>query len=88
MSDDILPQAKQTLELSVAAYRVDRIGFQQLIDNYETLLQYRIEYHRRLSQREQALARLERFVGCAIATEPVYIDEVEELPAPRSPTVP
>jgi len=77
LTEDILPQAKQTLDLSIAAYRVDRIGFQQLIDNYEALLQYRIEYYRRLSQREQALAQLERVVGCAITTEPVHLEEIE-----------
>lgn len=76
LNDDILPKAKQTLDLSIEAYRVDRITFQQLIDNYETLLRHRIDYYRRLSQREQALAALERAVGCAITTWPVELEEI------------
>jgi len=69
------------LDLSIEAYRVDRITFQQLIDNYKTLLRHRLDYYRRLSQRQQTLATLERTVGCAITTWPV---ELEEVPA-RSP---
>jgi len=76
LDDDIVPKAKQTLDLSIDAYRVDRITFQQLIDNYKALLRYRLDYYRRLSQREQALATLERAVGCAITTWPVDLEEV------------
>jgi len=83
LNDDILPKAKQTLDLSIEAYRVDRITFQQLIDNYETLLRHRIDYYRRLSQREQALAAMERAVGCAVTTWPI---DLEEIPA-GEPTV-
>lgn len=71
LNDEILPRAEQTLDLSMEAYQVDRITFQQLIDNYKTLLHHRIDYHRRLSQREQSLATLERAVGCAISTWPM-----------------
>ena len=66
----ILPKAKQTLTLSLDAFRVDRITFPQLIENYKTLLRYRLDYHRREAQRAQALAALERAVGCAITTWP------------------
>jgi len=78
LADDILPKARQTLDLSLEAYRVDRITFQQLIDNYETLLRHRIDYYRRLSLREQSLAALERAVGCAVTTWPI---ELEEIPS-------
>lgn len=78
LNDDIVPRSKQTLDLSIEAYRVDRITFQQLIDNYKTLLRHRLDYYRRLSQREQTLATLERTVGCAITTWPV---ELEVVPA-------
>ncbi len=81
LNDDILPKSEQTLDLSIEAYRVDRITFQQLIDNYKTLLRHRLDYFRRLSQREQTLATLERAVGCAITTWPL---SAEELPGPRS----
>lgn len=67
LDEGILTKAQQTLDLSIAAYRVGRIGFQQLIDNYDTLLRLEVQYYMRLAGREQAIARLERSVGCAIA---------------------
>lgn len=74
---EILPRATQTLDLSIESYRVGRIGFQQLIDNYRALLQFSIERATRQARRAQAIARLERAVGCAV------LDHVpaEEVPA-------
>ena len=78
----ILPLSRQTFDLSLESFGVNRIGFQQLIDNYEDLLLYRTDHYRRLARREQALASLERAVGCAITTWPV---ELEEVPAVELP---
>lgn len=63
---ELLPPADQTLQLSVESYRTGTLEFQQLIDSYRTLLSYRIDYHKRKALREQAIASLERVVGCAI----------------------
>ncbi len=71
LEENIIPKSQEALDLSFEAYRVDRITFQQLIENYKTLLRHRIEYHRRLAQRAQAIATLERAVGCAITTWPI-----------------
>lgn len=73
---NIIPKSQEALVLSFEAYRVDRITFQQLIENYKTLLRHRIDYHRRLAQRAQAIATLERAVGCAITTWPIDSDDV------------
>ncbi|MEX1028093.1 MAG: TolC family protein [Candidatus Paceibacterota bacterium] len=79
----ILQKAEQTFDLSIEAYRVDRIGFQQLIDNYEALLRFRIDRHFRVTSREQAIAQLERALGCAVATsQPVLEPVPDELAAP------
>jgi cobalt-zinc-cadmium efflux system outer membrane protein len=84
LDQDILTKAQQTFDLSIEAYRVGRIGFQQLIDNYDTLLRLRIEYYMRSAAREQAIARLERSVGCAIAEPPAELQQPgEQLPTPR-----
>ncbi len=83
LNEDILTKAQQTFELSIEAYRVGRIGFQQLIDNYDTLLRLRVEYYMRNAAREQAIARLERSVGCAIAEPPTELRQPnEQLPNP------
>jgi outer membrane protein, heavy metal efflux system len=68
---EILPRAGQMLELSVEAYRVGRLQFQQLIDVYRTLLDHRIDFHRRVAMRGQAVASLQRAVGCAVTAEPI-----------------
>jgi len=67
LNDRVIRNADETFELSVAGYQVDRVTFQQLIENYETLLRYRIERITRTAQREQAMARLERAMGISAA---------------------
>lgn len=65
---DILPRAEETLKLASEAYRAGRTDFQQLMDVYRTLLRYRVDLHRRVALREQAVASLERAVGCAVTS--------------------
>lgn len=84
LNTNILRKAEQTLELSLEAYRVDRIGFQQLIDNYEDLLRFRISYHMRRAQREQAISQLERAVGCVVADWQGGLEGVPEMLPPNA----
>jgi outer membrane protein TolC len=84
LDEQILPKARQVLDLSIEGYRTDRVALVQLIDNYRMLVEYQLDYHRRQSAREQAIAALERKVGCAIATWPV--DPLPpRTPSPRTP---
>ena len=85
LDEEILTKARQTFDLSIEAYRVGRIEFQQLIDNYDTLQRLQVEYFMRTAAREQAIARLERSVGCAIAEPPVELRQPgDQLPPPGS----
>ena len=59
--------AEEMLELAPEAYSTGRMAFQQWIDVYRTHLSYHIELHQHVAAREQAVASLERAVGCAIA---------------------
>jgi len=59
----ILPQARQTLEVSRVAYQTDRIDFLALLDNQRTVLTAQLEYSRALADFEQAAADLEQAVG-------------------------
>jgi outer membrane protein TolC len=68
LESEILPRAKETLGLAMESYRAGQANFQQFIDVYRTLLRYRIELHRHLARSEQALASLERAVGCAVTS--------------------
>jgi outer membrane protein TolC len=71
LSGEIVPRAEQTLDLSIAAYNVGKLPFEQLIWNYRDLLDYRIDLHQREALREQAIASLERAVGCAVTAWPL-----------------
>ena len=61
--EDILPKARQTLEVSGRAYNVGEVDFLQLIDNWRLLLRYEVSYRRLESTIRQTLADLEREVG-------------------------
>lgn len=80
LDNQLVPQSEKTFTLSIDAYRVGRISFEQLIESYRELLQYRIDLYARQSRREQVLASLERTVGCAITATP---GDSELLPTPR-----
>ena len=82
LNQRVISNAKETFELSVEAYQVDRVTFQQLISNYETLLRYQIERLTRLTQREQAIARLERAMGISAAAFTCSPTPPHALPKP------
>jgi outer membrane protein TolC len=65
----IIPQAEQTLEVSRAAYRSDRIDFLLLLDNERSLLDAQLGYYRALAEFDQALATLERAVGADLTAD-------------------
>ena len=74
----ILPQSRQTLDVSRAAYQTDRVDFQALIDNERILLDSELNYYRALSDFEQAMADLERAVGMDLtAANAVVTREVQ-----------
>ena len=74
--EDILPKARQTLEVSNQAYNVGEVDFLTLIDNWRQLLRYEINYIRLEASLRQTLAELERVVGGFTQTMP------EMIPAP------
>jgi len=82
--EDILPKARQTLEVSNQAYNVGEVDFLQLIDNWRELLRYEINYYRLEASLRQTLAELERVVGGFTETIPEMIPtpavEPEALP--------
>ncbi len=61
--DTILPQARLTLESSLASYQVGNVDFLTLLSNYQTVLTYEVSYEEQAAKYRQALARLEPFVG-------------------------
>jgi len=59
----IVPQSRQTLEVSRIAYQTNRVDVNALLDNQRTLLDAQLNYYRALADLERALADLEHSVG-------------------------
>lgn len=79
----ILPRARQTLEISTADYRVGKVGFLQIIDNWTELLAFQIQIARLEANLGQTLASLERVIGCQLAEiQPIETSEEQILPVP------
>jgi outer membrane protein TolC len=76
----ILPQSRQTLDVSRMSYQTDRVEFLAMLDNARTLLDAQLEYERAVSDLQQALADLERAIGSELTpgmTVPVVGNEVK-----------
>ncbi len=84
-SEDILPKARQTLEVSNQAYNVGEVDFLQLIDNWRQLLRYEVNYRRLEASFRQTLAELERVVGgySELLPETVLAAELPEEAEPE-----
>lgn len=75
----VVPQSRQTLEVSRSAYQTDRVDFLALLDNQRMLLDAQLNYYRALSDLEQALADLERAVGVDIRPDMIATVETGEV---------
>jgi outer membrane protein TolC len=58
-----IPQATISLESNVAGYEVGKLDFLTLLNSVGTLLTLERQYFEELARHEQALARLEPFIG-------------------------
>lgn len=81
--DSILPKADQTLRVSMADYRVGKVDFLQLIDNWSQLLAFQVQLVRFEASLRQRLASLERVVGCQLASLPETRAEAIEADGPE-----
>lgn len=79
---NIIPTARQTLDTSIGEYRVDKVDFEQIIDNWTALLELQIQLARLETTLGQVLASLERVVGCQLASLPQTEPETELAPPP------
>lgn len=81
--DQIVPRMEQALDVSISDYRTGRGDILQVVDNYTELLSFEIQIARFETDLGQALASLERVVGCELAAAgPVPATAVP--PAPES----
>ncbi|HID21265.1 MAG TPA: TolC family protein, partial [Planctomycetaceae bacterium] len=73
--ESIVPKAEQTLRVSTADYRVGRVDFEQILDNWTDLLNFQIQLVRLEASLAQTLATLERVIGCELAAVPDVVGE-------------
>ncbi len=59
----ILPQSEQSLNASLASYRIDKVDFLSLLDSYRTLEMFRMEYYMAIGEYLVSVASLEQAVG-------------------------
>lgn len=59
----LIPQARLTVKSSVAAYKVNKTDFLNLLDNIRTLLEFQIKYFQYLTDYQKAIAELEPLIG-------------------------
>jgi len=61
--NEIVPQARQTVDAMLAAYQAGKVDFLNLVRSQATLYNYETEYWKAISSTNQALARLVAAVG-------------------------
>ncbi len=64
--EGILPQAGNALEAAMAAYRVGKADFMNVLDSQMNLFNYEREYHDAIAEHEMQLAVLEGVVGAPL----------------------
>lgn len=66
---NIIPQADQTLQVSIQGYEAGKVDFLQMLDNWQQLFRYQISAYRLEGQLRQGLAALERVAGGSLPQE-------------------
>jgi cobalt-zinc-cadmium efflux system outer membrane protein len=64
--EGLIPQSTATLRAATATYESGKQGFETLMAAFIDVLQLKIEFQRELSERESAVARLERLTGVTL----------------------
>lgn len=65
----ILPQAEQSLKVSEAMYQSGRGEFLELLDSVRTLLEFKLEYYKYISDYYSNLTNLEKVAGVEMGNE-------------------
>ena len=62
----VTPEARLTLESSMASYETGKVDFTSLFSNFMNVVDYELAYHEQVMQFQVALAQLEEATGVAI----------------------
>lgn len=68
-STTLIPQAEQSFKSAESGYQTGRSDFFNLLDSERVLLAVHLAYYRAITNHEQSVADLERYVGIDLASE-------------------
>ena len=71
--EGIIPQAKASLDSSIAGYQVNKVDFLMLLNSQITLFNYEMEYYKAVTEHEIKLAELEEVAGGDLTAIPEKI---------------
>ncbi|MGB2987720.1 MAG: TolC family protein [Phycisphaerae bacterium] len=71
LESTLIPQARQTYEVSLAAYQAGRSDFLAVIDNWRRLLDFELMLHREVAEFETAFSQLQREVGLQLVRDEI-----------------
>jgi len=69
LNDELIPQARQTYEVSLTSYQAGNTDFLSLIDNWRRWLNFELMRHRETVDLQTALAELQREVGMQLTID-------------------
>ena len=64
--DGLLPQAQQSFEATVAAYKTGQVNFATMLDAQRTIREARLGYYKALVEHEQSIVDIEKAVGVTL----------------------
>ena len=74
LQSTIIPQARQTYDVSLTAYQAGTSDFLTVIDNWRRLLDFELMGHREIAELETAFSQLQHEVGLGLIRDEVFPD--------------
>ena len=71
LESTLIPQARQTYDVSLTAYQAGKADFLTVIDNWRRLLDFELMLHREVADLETAFSELQREVGLQLIREEI-----------------
>ncbi len=63
----LVPQSALALESSMASYQTGALDFESLLANFQSVLEYEVNYYQELATYQKALVNLEQITGVELA---------------------
>jgi len=82
LESTIIPQAKQTYEVSLTAYQTAETDFLTVIDNWQRMLAFELMLHREVAELEIAFSQLQREIGVQLIRDDLEPKKTESEEKP------